>query len=103
MILIQLLELLSFPFYMLSCLEFINKVVPNKLRGTGIALYNSIGIGLGAFLGNIAGGAAIQKIGVFNLYRADSFLCIISLVICLIVNNSANNKFELIDDECKIS
>lgn len=90
-ILIQLMQGITFPLYLVAALNYINRIVPKKMRTSGITLYSAIGSGLGSFVGNMGGGFLLQYSNVFTLYQILSFSAVISFVISLILKKIDKN------------
>ncbi|MBI6871094.1 MFS transporter [Clostridium aciditolerans] len=90
-ILIQLMQGITFPLYLVAALNYINRIVPERMRTSGITLYSAIGAGLGSFVGNIGGGFLLQYSNVFFLYKILSFSSVISLAVSLVLKKIDKN------------
>lgn len=90
-ILIQMMQGITFPLYLIAALNFINRIVPEKMRTSGITLYSALGCGLGSFVGNIGGGFILQSSNVFMLFKFLSLSSILSLLISLILKRIDKN------------
>lgn len=90
-ILIQLMQGITFPLYLVAALNYISRIVPERMRTSGITLYSAIGGGLGSFVGNMGGGFLLQYSNVFVLYQILSFSSVISLVVSLILKKIDKN------------
>ncbi|MDR0448010.1 MAG: MFS transporter [Treponema sp.] len=69
----QLLHSLCFGIFHPAAISFISGVFPPEKRGMGMSVYLSLGVGLPALLGNIAGGAITEVFGyrfLFAIYAA---------------------------------
>lgn len=86
-IIIQLLQGISFPLYVMSTLQYLNKIVPSKMRTSSITLYAAFGGGLGGFIGNIMGGKLLDIVTVFILFKVLSMIMIAALLVVLILKN----------------
>jgi PPP family 3-phenylpropionic acid transporter len=82
---IQLLQSITYPLYLVSVMQYINIVVPDKIRASGITLLSSLGFGLGGLIGNLGGGFVLQYKDPFFLYKTMSITCFVSLLIALIL------------------
>lgn len=86
---IQMMQSITYTFYVLSALNFLNRIVPDKMKATGITLYAALGGGLGGFLGNLGGGVILETLNIRWLYRILSFTCLLSLATGLFINKEA--------------
>lgn len=82
-LIIQILQCITFTFYIISALQYVNEVVPIKMRTSGITLYSAIGCGLGGFIGNILGGMIIDNTSIFFLYKILSLVCFITIIVSI--------------------
>jgi MFS transporter, PPP family, 3-phenylpropionic acid transporter len=78
---VQVMQGITFPVYLIAALEYINELVPPRMRTSGMTLYAALGGGIGAFIGNIGGGIILDRISIFALYRIISVICLIALII----------------------
>jgi predicted MFS family arabinose efflux permease len=79
----QILQGITFPLFLSATLRYVNDIVPSHARTTALTVFSAISGGIGGFLGNIAGGAMLQKISIFQLYRILALVCVLSLIIAL--------------------
>jgi len=84
--LIQLLQGISFPLYLMASLQYLNKIVPSKMRTSSITLYAAFGGGLGGFIGNIMAGKLLDKVSVFILFKVLSSIMILALLVVLMLS-----------------
>lgn len=91
-ILIQLMECITFPVYLMASLQFLNKVVPPAVRASGITLYAALGGGIGGFIGNLTGGLIVQQLGVFWMFRIAGLMAFISAAVALILKSKWNTR-----------
>lgn len=82
-IVIQLLQGITFPIYLVGAMQYLYKIVPDQVRASGITILSSLGFGLGSFIGNLGGGMLLENHGVYFLYRALSVFCVLSLLVGL--------------------
>lgn len=78
---IQILQGVTFPFYLMSTLEYISEITPSNTRTTAITAFTAIAAGVGGFIGNICGGFLLERVSVFYLFRTLSLLAFISLLV----------------------
>lgn len=79
---IQLLECVSYTFFLMGTLEYLNKITPSKIKTTSMTFYTAA-CGIGGFLGNMAGGILLEHIDIFMLYRLLSFVSIACILFIL--------------------
>lgn len=90
-VLVQVLQSLTFTLYAISGLHFLNRILPPGVKTSGITLYAASG-GLGSFFGNIGGGVFLQKGSIFMLYRIIAFIAIAALCIALLTEKKAKRQ-----------
>lgn len=78
---VQLVQGISFAFYMVSAMHYLNSVVPANMKATAMTVFGAVTV-FGNFLGNMFGGQIIESTGVFVLFRV---LAAVSLVSCAVV------------------
>lgn len=82
---IQILQGVTFPLYLTSTLKYVIEIVAPETRTTALTAFSAIAGGIGGFIGNMVGGYLLQRISIFQLYRIFSVLSILSLGIGLIL------------------
>lgn len=82
---LQLLQGISFPLYLMASMQYLNKIVPSKMRTSSMTLYAAFGGGLGGFIGNIMGGKLLDVISVFLLFKFLSIIMIFALLVVLVL------------------
>lgn len=82
---VQLMQSVTYPLYLVAVMQYVNVIVPDKVRASGITLLSSLGFGLGGLIGNLGGGFVLQYKDPFFLYKVMAVTCCISLMIVLIV------------------
>lgn len=80
-IIIQLIQAVTYPLYLMSTLQCVNDIVPHKTRTTAITVFSGLSAGVGGFVGSFLGGIIIQNFNVFFLFRMMSMVCVLSLLI----------------------
>lgn len=91
-ILIQIMQSITFTLYLLSSLQYLNHIVPRKMRATGITIFSAIGTGIGGFIGNIGGGVLLEYISIFWLFRLLAVVSLSSLVIAAVLKRYQNKS-----------
>ena len=82
-ILVQILQTITFPLFLISFIQIIKDIIPLRALTTAITLFNALSYGFGGFLGNLFGGVFLQYSNIFSLYKVISILCLVSLAIGL--------------------
>lgn len=80
---VQLMQSVTFPLYMVAAMHYINVIVPEKVRASGITLLSALGFGLGSLIGNFGGGFILQYSNPFFLYKILTIVCCIALAVAL--------------------
>lgn len=91
---LQVLQAVTYTFFLISALQYVNEMVPSKMKTSGITLYSAVGCGLGGFIGNMGGGMLLEKISIFSLYKILAFICVIALLIAFylkLINRNESN------------
>ncbi len=86
-IIIQLLESVSYPLVLLGALEYLNKITPDKVKTTSMTFYTAT-YGVGGFIGNILGGMLLEKADIFLLYRVFAIVSVIGCIVVLILKRT---------------
>jgi PPP family 3-phenylpropionic acid transporter len=89
-LILQCMQSITYTFFLISSLQYVNDVVPLKMRTSGITMYSAVGCGLGGFGGNMFGGILLEKISIFSLYKILALVCILTLIISLYQKNLEN-------------
>jgi oligosaccharide:H+ symporter len=92
-ILVQIMQGITFPLFLISTMNYVNRIVPSKMRTSGITLYSALGCGLGNLIGNIAGGFILENFNIFLLFKLLSFNCILSILVVIILKKFDANSF----------
>jgi predicted MFS family arabinose efflux permease len=79
---IQLLESVSYTFFLMGTLEYLNKITPAKIKTTSMTFYTAA-CGIGGFLGSFAGGILLEHADIFMLYRLLSLVSILCIAFIL--------------------
>jgi PPP family 3-phenylpropionic acid transporter len=82
---VQFMQSITYPLYLFAVLQYINVIVPNKIRASGITMLSSLGFGLGGLIGNLGGGFILQYHTPFYLYKILGIASFVSLLIALLL------------------
>lgn len=77
---LQLMQSITFPLYLMGIMQYVNKIVPEQIKASGITILSALGFGLGNLIGNLGGGILLETHDIFFLYRALSVVCLLSLL-----------------------
>lgn len=89
---VQLMQSITFPLYTVAAMHYVNAIVPEKVRASGITLLSALGFGLGSLLGNLGGGFILQYQNPFFLYRVLMLACVAALAVALILKAKAQKQ-----------
>lgn len=81
----QFMQSITYPLYLFAAMQYINVIVPDKIRASGITMLSSLGFGLGGLIGNLGGGFILQYQTPFYLYKILATTCFVSLLIALVL------------------
>jgi MFS transporter, PPP family, 3-phenylpropionic acid transporter len=81
---VQLLESVSYTFFLMGTLEYLNKITPAKIKATSMTFYTAA-CGIGGFIGSIAGGMLLEHVDIFTFYRMLSAVSIICIMIIFLL------------------
>ena len=90
---VQFMQSITYPLYLFAAMQYINVIVPDKIRASGITLLSSLGFGLGGLIGNLGGGFVLQYRDPFFLYKSMAVVCCLSLFIVLILKSKEKSSF----------
>lgn len=91
-ILVQMLQGITFPLFLISTLQYVKDIVPPETRTTALTVFAAITTGIGGFIGNIGGGYLLQVISIFQLYKIFAVLSVLSLMVGLILKRVDRNS-----------
>jgi PPP family 3-phenylpropionic acid transporter len=75
----QILHAFTFGTFHTSAVAYVNLKIEHDRRGTGMAIYNAVGIGLPSFLASVAGGYILEAHGFVVLFLAYAAVPIIGI------------------------
>lgn len=84
---IQLLQGVTFTFYLMTSVQYLNKITPTKMRTSAITMH-AAGMGIGAVIGNMGGGILLEHISIFMLYEILALTCILCLGILIVLKRA---------------
>jgi len=75
----QILHAFTFGTFHTSAVAYVNLKIRHDQRGTGMAIYNAVGIGLPSFLASVAGGYILEAHGFVVLFLAYAAVPIVGI------------------------
>lgn len=95
-IIIQLMQGITYTLFILSSFKYLYKITPKKMKASSMTFFAAV-CGTGGFIGSICGGMLLEHISIFILYKIIASMCLISLFGALLIKNKAkgaSNKYE---------
>ena len=89
---VQFMQSITYPLYLFAVMQYLNVIVPNKIRASGITMLSSLGFGLGGLIGNLGGGFILQYQTPFYLYKVLAMASFVPLLIALILKFKEKTK-----------
>lgn len=90
-IIIQLMQGITFPLLLVSAYQYLDKITPSKMKTSSLTFY-SAACGIGGLIGNIGGGVLLEHIEVFLLYKIMAIICVIGLAIAIVLKIQKQNN-----------
>jgi PPP family 3-phenylpropionic acid transporter len=94
----QLLNSVSFPLFLVACVQYMVHLVPPELRATGLAAFAVTFGGLGGIIGNAGGGYMIEHYGSHVAYAIGGILAMIGALAAIgtnMYNTRKSNQLSL--------
>jgi PPP family 3-phenylpropionic acid transporter len=88
----QLLHSLTFGVFHPAAVAFIVTNVPPEKRAVGMTVYMSLGTGFPTFIGNIAGGVIIERLGYRMLFGGFIFFALLGLLLYFVCRGHGLHK-----------
>lgn len=88
----QAMHSVTFAIFMVACLQYVASIVPREMLATGQTIYIAIYAGLGAIIGNTAGGYFMEHFGAGFIYKGGSILALIGAVFCVFLYMKTEKK-----------
>jgi PPP family 3-phenylpropionic acid transporter len=77
----QLLHACTFGLLHSASIAYINRRIPARRRGTGMAIYSSVSLGLSIFVGSSLGGFVVEAVGFDGLFLAYSAIPVVAIAL----------------------
>ncbi len=77
-IIIQAMQGITFPLFIMASLEYLNSITPSKMKTSSMTIY-AASCGLGGFVGNIGFGMLLEHISIFTVYKIISLICLLCI------------------------
>ena len=85
-ILIQVMQGITFPLFIMAALEYLNNITPRKMKTSSMTFFGAA-CGLGGFIGNIGCGILLEHISIFAIYKIISLSCLICIGFIIMLKN----------------
>ena len=79
----QLLHAFTFGTFHTASVAYVNGKVPRARRGMGMAIYNSVGVGLPSFLASVLGGFILERHGYSYLFLVYALVPLAGIAVLL--------------------
>jgi len=89
-LIIQLLQGVTYTFFLMTSLQYLNKITPVNMRTSGITMH-AAAMGIGGVMGNIGGGMLLEHVSIFMLYELLGLTCILCVLILLLLKKMDSN------------
>ncbi len=84
----QILHAFTFGTFHTTAVSFVNAKIEPSRRGTGMAIYNAVGIGLATFLASALGGYVIEAHGFVALFMGYAGVPVVGIVALLFLRRA---------------
>lgn len=84
---IQLLQGVTFTFYLIASLHYLNQITPANMKTSAITLH-AASTGIGGVIGNLGGGMLLEHLSIFMLYKILALVCILGIVILVLLKST---------------
>jgi MFS family permease len=91
-LMIQLLQGVTYTFYLMTSLQYLNKITPVTMRTSAITMH-AAAMGIGGVIGNIGGGILLEHISIFMLYQILASTCILCLGVLIVLKKVDSNHY----------
>lgn len=94
----QLLNSLTFPLFLVACVQYMMNIVPPELRATGLGAFAVTLGGLGGIIGNAGGGYVIENFGAPTAFSIGAVLAALGAIGAIgtnIYNTRKSNQISL--------
>lgn len=90
---IQLMQGITFTFYLVASLQYLNHITSANMKTSAITLH-AAATSIGGVIGNMGGGILLEHISIFMLYKILALTCIACLGLLIMLKNidSLNGK-----------
>ncbi len=101
-IVIQLMQGITFAFYLLAAMQYINTITPEKIKTSAMTFFAAM-CGFGALICNLGGVLILEHITIFSLYRISSLVCLFSLVFVMVLKRQEEARKIKLEMEQKLT
>lgn len=75
---IQLLQSVTYIFFLIASLEYLNRIAPGKLKTVAMTLH-AAAVATGGVIGNFGGGILLEYVSIFTFYQVLALMCLIGM------------------------
>ena len=83
---IQLMQGITFTFYLVASLQYLNHITSANMKTSAITLH-AAATSIGGVIGNMGGGILLEHISIFMLYKILALACVICLGLLIVLKN----------------
>ncbi len=83
-IVVQMLDSITFTVYFVAVLDYLNKVTSAKLKTLAMTLFAAAN-GVGTLVGNVSGGRLIDAAGIFVFYKCLAAICLACMMLVVML------------------
>jgi PPP family 3-phenylpropionic acid transporter len=73
---IQLMQGVTYTFFLIASLEYLNRITPGKLKTVAMTLH-AAAIAIGGVIGNLGGGMLLEQVSIFMFYKVLALTCML--------------------------
>jgi len=85
-IVIQLMQGITFTFYLVASLQYLNQITSANMKTSAITLH-AAATSIGGVIGNMGGGMLLEHTSIFILYKILALACVTCLCLLIVLKN----------------
>lgn len=86
-LIIQLMQGVTYTFFLIASLEYLNRISPSKVKTVAMTLH-AAAIAIGGIIGNLGGGVLLEYISIFVFYKVLAVNCIVGISFLLVLKRT---------------
>ncbi|MBP1764318.1 MAG: transporter [Firmicutes bacterium] len=75
---IQLMQGITYTFFLVASLEYLNRIAPGKIKTVAMTLH-AASIAIGGVIGNLGGGILLEYVNIFVFYKVVAVVCLLGM------------------------